>query len=154
MPYADVIGLFGKFVYKGIEISHLDKREFLIEKAIAQVSYPIFNELHLSLMLKSLVQKEKFVQSIIPIVITTSPLYVVNQDVSVETLENAKDTKDIATEVGSLIYSCTPSDDLKTHNSKIFTNIRQLSGSFEEGKSVLQLFTNLWPEAVIFINYN
>ncbi|WP_244280657.1 hypothetical protein [Leptospira saintgironsiae] len=154
MEDKDVTSLFGNSVYKGIEIRHSDKTDFLIQKAIAQVSYPIFNELHLSLLLKSLLKIEKTANSIIPIVITTSPLYIINSDVTIETLETASVTSDIASQVASLLYSTNPSEDLKSHNKKILINIKKLAGNKNWNEFLLELFANTWPEAILFINYN
>ncbi|EIE03402.1 hypothetical protein [Leptospira licerasiae] len=154
MEQKEVIHLFGNSVYKGIEIRHSDKTDFLIQKAIAQVSYPIFNEIYLSSLFWSLSKPDKAANSIIPIVITTSPLYIVNPNVTVETLENAKETKDIASPVASLLYSANPSEDLKSHNRKILLNIKKLAGRGERNEFLLELFANTWPEAILFVNYN
>ncbi|EMJ87282.1 hypothetical protein LEP1GSC196_2956 [Leptospira meyeri serovar Semaranga str. Veldrot Semarang 173] len=115
----------GPFCKKGIEIGDAKNDESSIRKGIYQLSYGMIEKILQSMEIQ--INFETFFsKSIIfhhiPIIITTAELYLINNKITINEIENSKDLIDIATKEDFLIYQHDIGLDLRKHNSERLTN--------------------------------
>ena len=62
---------------------------------------------------------------VIPLLVTTASLYVINRNSDIKTVRNANQIKEVATRVNSLLVYQEPSIDLSEYSEKLFEKLNQ-----------------------------
>jgi hypothetical protein len=113
----------GPLCLKGVEVIENDCIETHIWRAINQVSYA-FMEKYIE-GIDSQLYTEMFYDTAfinVPIIITNADLYLINQDASMNDINNAKDITEISQKYDFLCYRNIASRDLINHNKELLLN--------------------------------
>lgn len=163
-----LVAYFNKYplVGKGIEILAKDANPKGIDQCVHQLSYAyidkyidaIGNEFNFEYYIKS-----PF--CIIPIIVTTSELWRINKNTTIETIQKSEDITDIASKHDCLLYQFRPDNSMQNYFMNRFNNLPEkiknklkkihdfkYSGeTFEEG---LYSQCIISPDTILIINYD
>lgn len=110
---------------KGIEIYANDKNEGAIKHGLYQLRYALPNKA-VSIIegqLNSIHDSDIAIEMLIPMLVTTAPLYILNRKADIGAIQKAGDIYDVAVEVDSLVVYQEPSVDLKKYADDLHKKI-------------------------------
>lgn len=114
-----------KLCSKGIEINTKGPNPDSIKHGLYQLRYALPNlaSTIIERQLKARHDEDLEVGVLIPILVTTAPLYIINHDVDIPSVSNAHDIKEISSQVDALIFYQEPSSNLSEYTESLFKNL-------------------------------
>lgn len=161
MPYLAQVGS------KGIEITSDGQNPKSITQAINQLSYGMSKQ-YVDSMIEHLESNngiEDLIFYHIPIIVTTANLYLLNEDVSIDSIKKSNDINDIAKKQTDLIINCNIGKDLENYNYKMFSRLferfdksylkKRFKSKFDDIEMMISVLSRLHcPSSIYVVQHN
>jgi len=110
---------------RGVEIHLKEKTDTTIKDGLYKLRYALPNKATeiVKRQLDARGDEDLNIELLIPILLTTAPLYIINHEADVNSIQKAKDVNEISANVDSLVVYQEPSIDLEEYTEILFKNI-------------------------------